>query len=83
MADNFFETEYFSFEKKTGPGQIRTQDMCRPKNIRYPQAKLTGNVKIFEYVMKQGRDDSRRVLWTKLFAGKKSNPIAKPLLSQG
>ena len=37
-----FDTEYFPFEKKTGPGQIRTQDLCRPRHIRYLQAKLFG-----------------------------------------
>ena len=35
-----FETEYFLFEKKTSYGQIRTQGLCRPKHIRYLQAKL-------------------------------------------
>ena len=38
-----FETDYLPFEKKTGPGQIRTQDFCRYRHIRYLPAKLTVN----------------------------------------
>ena len=36
------ETEYLPFEKKTDRGQIRNQDTCRPRHIRYLQAKLAG-----------------------------------------
>ena len=47
-------------KKKTGPSQIRTQDLCRPRHIRYLQAKTAGNAKKIEYIMKQGRDESKR-----------------------
>ena len=53
-----FETEHLPFEKKTGPGQIRTQSLYRPRHISYLQAKLPGNAKKFEYIMKHGRDES-------------------------
>ena len=33
-----FETEYFPFEKKTGPTKIRTKNLCRPRHIGYLQA---------------------------------------------
>ena len=77
---NNWPTNFF-FEKKTSPGQTRTQDICRPRHIRYLQAKLPRNAKKFEYIMKQGKDESRRVLWTKLFTGKKSSTRSQiPLL---
>ena len=72
----FFETDYFPFEKKTGPGQIQTQDLSiRLRRVRYLQVKWTGNAK-FEFIIKQGtikEEASRRVLGTKTFSGKKSS----------
>ena len=56
-------------KKKTGPGQNRNQDLHRPRVILYLQAKLAGNAKKFEYIMKQGTDESNQVLWTNLFTG--------------
>ena len=47
--------------KKTGPGQTRTQELCRHRHIRYRQVKLIRNAKKFEYKIKQGRDESRKV----------------------
>ena len=32
---NLFEPEPLPFEKKIGPGQMLTQDLCRPRRIRY------------------------------------------------
>ena len=44
--------------KKKGPGQIRNQDLCRPRNIRYFQVKLTGNAYKFEFIMNQDTSNS-------------------------
>ena len=55
-----FETEYFLFEKKTGPGQLQTQDLRAPRHNSYLYAKLVENAKKPEYIMNQGRDESRR-----------------------
>ena len=52
---------FFRLKKKAGPGQIRTQENCRPRHIRYLQAKLTRNDMKIEYIMNQGSDESRRV----------------------
>ena len=42
------------------------------------------NTKKLEYITKQGRNESRRVLWTKLFMGKKSSTrLQYHCLSQG
>ena len=58
--------------KKKCPGQIRTQDLCHPRNISYLQAMSAGNAKKLEYIMKQSatREESRKVLWTKLITEK-------------
>ena len=53
-----FETEYFPFEKKTGPTQIPTQDLCRPRHNRYLQARVAGNAKKFEFTMNQDTNDT-------------------------
>ena len=34
IGRNFFEPEQLALEKKTGPGQFRTQDFCRSRRIR-------------------------------------------------
>ena len=52
-----FETEYFTFEK-AGPGQIRTEDLCRPRHIRCLQAKMAGNALKFEFLMSHDTSDS-------------------------
>ena len=46
-----FETKYFPIEKKTGPGQIQTHDLCRLRRIRYLQTKRAGDVKKIDFVM--------------------------------
>ena len=84
MADNFIWNRTFPVWKKSGPSQIWNQYLCRSRNIRYLQAKLTGKAKKFEYSMKQGRDESRRVLLTKLLTGKEksSTRLQNPCLSK-
>ena len=39
IGRNFSEPEQSPFEKKIGPGQIRTHNICRSRRIRYHQAK--------------------------------------------
>ena len=41
IGQQFFETEYFPF-KKTGPGQIQTEDLHHPSNIRSSRLSWTG-----------------------------------------
>ena len=53
-----FETEYFQFEEKTSPTQIRPRDLCRPLHNRYLHAKVAGNAKKFELFMNQDTNDS-------------------------
>ena len=60
------ETEYFPFEKKTGPLQIRTQDLCHPSRIRYLQAKCARNAKKFEFYVSQGESCEQSYLREKL-----------------
>ena len=43
-----FETEKFSF-KKTGTGQISTQDLCSPGRFRYLQAECAGYTKKLQF----------------------------------
>ena len=47
-------------KKKTGPGQLQTQDLRAPRHNSYLYAKLVENAKKLEYIMNQGRDESRR-----------------------
>ena len=54
-------------------------DLCRPRRIRYHQAKRARGPTKIEFIMNQGTP-VQWVLWTKLFLGGKSYPIAKPLL---
>ena len=49
----FFDLRYLPFEKKTGSCQIRTQDFCPPRRIRYHKAKLR-DTKQIEFILKQG-----------------------------
>ena len=42
------------FKKKTGPGQIRNQELCHPTRIRYHQAKCARCTTKFEFNMNQG-----------------------------
>ena len=66
MPTILFETEHFPFEKQSGPGQIQTQDLCRPRLFRYLQAKLAGNAVKFEFIMNQDISDSvKQVVHTK------------------
>ena len=55
---NFFEPEQIPFEKKTGPAQIRIQDICRPGLIRYHNSKRTRHTTNFEFNMNQGTTSS-------------------------
>ena len=48
-----FEREYFPFENKIGPGQIRNQDLCRPRRISYLQTKFAGHAYKLEIIMNQ------------------------------
>ena len=47
----YFKQNISRLKNKTGPGEIWTQDLRRPKHIRYLQAKLAWNVKQIEYIM--------------------------------
>ena len=49
----FFETEQLPFEKKTGPGQIQTMDICRPRRIRYTRLNAQETTKV-EFIMCHG-----------------------------
>ena len=51
---DFSDPEYLPFEKKTGPGKIRTQDLFRPRRICYQRVKCTRDTKKFEIIIKQG-----------------------------
>ena len=44
--------------KKTGSGQIPTQDLCCPRRIRYHPAKRSRNTSNFELFMNQGTTSS-------------------------
>ena len=65
---------------KTGPGQIRTEDLWRTRRIRYHQAKCARETTKVEFIMSQGTTMSPMSLVDKVFHGKKSNPLAIPLL---
>ena len=58
LVRNFFEPQYLSFAKKTGPRQIRTQTLWRPRRIRYHQAKCAKGTTKFEFIMNQGTTTS-------------------------
>ena len=56
IGQQFFETEYFPF-KKTGPGQIQTEDLHHPRHIRFLQAKLDRNAWKLELIMNHDTSD--------------------------
>ena len=53
-----FERENFRLKKKTGAGQVPTQDLRRTRHFRYLQAKLAGNAYKFELIMNQDTNAS-------------------------
>ena len=63
-------------KKKTGPGQIRTRDLCLPRLIRVLQAKLAGNAKKFEYKVEMTPYDSCELSF---FTGKSLVPDCNTL----
>ena len=46
-------SQQFSFERKTGPGQLPTQYLCSPRRIRYLQTKGAGDGYKFDFIMDQ------------------------------
>ena len=44
--------------KKTDPDHTPTQDLCRPRRIRYHQAKRARDTTNFEFIMNQGTASS-------------------------
>ena len=66
-----YETENFCL-RKTGPGQIRIEDLGRPKHIHYLQAKLTEKAWKFEFIMNQDTSDSTD--FVKLVVNPKKKP---------
>ena len=53
IAQNFLKRNNYRL-KKTGFGQIQTQDLCRPRRIRYHHAKRAKDTTNFECIMNQG-----------------------------
>ena len=45
ISDKFVEVDKLPFELKTGPCQIRTQDLCRPRYFRCLQTNFAGTLK--------------------------------------
>ena len=81
-----FETVYFSFEKKHVLIRLEPRTFAVRGIFVTSRLSLPGTPKIFEYLLKQGRVESRRPDESvdKIFYGKKVlYPVAIPLLIAG